>query len=71
MMRVRRTRPRKYLPSKTYLGCPLTRSRTPWCFRMCVPTESGNGFCGRIAPHAIRSRIQMAIDKYKQEEMLK
>jgi len=34
---------------------------------MCLPDESGHGFCGRVAPHGIRSRIQMAIDKHKQE----
>lgn len=52
----------------TYLGCPLTRNRSPWCFRLCVPDRSGRGECGRIAPHSLKSRIQVGIEKHKAEK---
>ena len=52
------------LKRHTYLGCPLTRNRTAWCFRLCAPDSDGNGCCGRIAPHALKSRIQECIERF-------
>jgi hypothetical protein len=57
------------LRSYTYLGCPLTRNRSPWCFRLCIPDEKGQGECGRIAPHALKSRIQLGIEKHKADKL--
>ena len=51
----------------TYLGCPLTRNRTPWCFRLCVPDVDGAGDCGRVAPHSMKSRIQQGIEDHKRK----
>jgi acyl-coenzyme A thioesterase PaaI-like protein len=51
----------------TYLGCPLTRNRTPWCFRLCTPAPDGSGKCGRVAPHSFKSRIQKGIADHKQQ----
>ena len=45
----------------TYLGCPLTHNRSAWCFRMCTPDGDGHGQCGRIAPHGLTGKTQMAI----------
>ncbi|MEZ5359555.1 MAG: hypothetical protein R3F48_12120 [Candidatus Zixiibacteriota bacterium] len=53
----------------TYLGCPLTRNRSPWCFRMCRPNAQGLGYCGRVAPHAIKSRIQAGIEEYRKRKL--
>jgi len=53
--------PKRGLKEYTYLGCPLTNNRTPWCFRLCAPDALGNGDCGRIAPHSLISRIQQSI----------
>ncbi len=53
-------RARTRTPAYTCLGCPLTKSRTQWCFRICVPVE-GIGPCGRIAPHSLLGRTQEAI----------
>jgi len=53
------------IPKQTYRGCPLTHNNSPWCFRMCKPDETGNGDCGRIAPHGLLSEIQKAILKHK------
>lgn len=41
----------------------MTRSRTNWCYRMCVPVN-GLGLCGRIAPHTLRGRTDLAIERY-------
>jgi uncharacterized protein (TIGR00369 family) len=59
----------KGMKDYTYLGCPLTRNRTPWCFRMCVPDPEGKGECGRIAPHSFKSRIQKGIEAHNREKM--
>lgn len=55
------------LPKYTYLGCTMTRNRTPWCFRICPPDANGLGKCGRIAPHTLKGNIQLGIIKYEQE----
>jgi len=63
----KRVRTRKGLKEYTYLGCPLTRNRTPWCFRLCVPDGEGSGHCGRIAPHGFKGRIQSGIERHKKK----
>ena len=52
----------------TCLGCPLTRNRTAWCFRLCTPDEEGNGRCGRIAPHSLKGRTQLSVERYAQKQ---
>ena len=52
------------IPLQTFLGCPLTRNRTPWCFRLCKPDFRGCGRCGRVAPHSLRGRTENAITGY-------
>jgi len=52
----------------TYLGCPLTRNRSPWCFRLCAPDVEGHGQCGRVAPHALTGRIQAGIQEYNKRQ---
>jgi len=59
---VKRTRSR--IPEYTCLGCPLTKSHSLWCHRLCVPRD-GIGFCGRVAPHAVSGRTAEAILKHK------
>jgi len=53
----------------TYLGCPLTRNRSAWCFRLCSPDDDGHGHCGRIAPHGIKGRTQQGIEKYNKKQL--
>jgi uncharacterized protein (TIGR00369 family) len=60
-------RTKRGLREYSYLGCPLTRNRTPWCFRLCVPEAGGEGFCGRLAPHSMKSRIQQGIAEHNQQ----
>ncbi len=60
-------RGRTRVPEYTCLGCPLTRSRSLWCHRMCVPVE-GLGLCGRVAPHAVPGRTQEAILRFKLQQ---
>jgi uncharacterized protein (TIGR00369 family) len=64
----RRVKTSAGLKEYTYLGCPLTRNRTPWCFRLCAPDAEGHGHCGRIAPHALKGRIQAGILEYNKRQ---
>jgi len=64
----KRVKIRRNLRECKYLGCPLTKNRSPWCFRMCKPNADGTGFCGRVAPHGFKSRIQQAIDDFKKKQ---
>jgi len=64
----RRVKTSTGLKEYTYLGCPLTRNRSPWCFRLCVPDVEGHGHCGRIAPHALKGRIQAGILEYNKRQ---
>jgi hypothetical protein len=64
----KRVKIRKDLKEYTYLGCPMTKNQTPWCFRMCKPNADGTGFCGRVAPHGFKSRIQQGIEDFKKKQ---
>ena len=64
----KRIRVRRTLRAYTYLGCPLTKNRSPWCFRMCQLNADGTGFCGRVAPHGLRSHIQQGIEEFKKKQ---
>jgi acyl-coenzyme A thioesterase PaaI-like protein len=57
----RKVRTKRGFREYTYLGCPLTKDRTAWCFRLCVPGADGKGRCGRVAPHGLQGRTQLAI----------
>ncbi len=59
----RRRKVRKY----SYLGCPLTKNRSPWCFRICNPDSKGKGRCGRIAPHTLKGRIQLGVIEHEKK----
>ena len=60
-------RTRRGIREYTYLGCPLTKSRTAWCFRLCEPDLDGKGQCGRVAPHSLKGRTQLAIAEHKRQ----
>ncbi len=60
----------KGLKDYTYLGCPLTNSRTAWCFRLCTPDEKGCGRCGRLAPHGMKSKIQLGIERHTAQKRI-
>jgi acyl-coenzyme A thioesterase PaaI-like protein len=63
----RKVRTKRGIRAYTYLGCPLTRSRSAWCFRLCVPDPLGKGQCGRIAPHGLKGRTQLAIEGHRKQ----
>ena len=65
---IRTIRTHRGVREHAHLGCPLTRNRSPWCFRICSPSEDGTGECGRVAPHSLMSSTQLAIVKYKEEK---
>lgn len=60
----RTVRTKKGIRAYTYLGCPLTKNRTAWCFHLCVPDADGKGQCGRVAPHGLTGRTQHAIQEH-------
>lgn len=64
----RRVKTSEGLKEYTYLGCPLTRNRSPWCFGLCTPDAEGHGYCRRVAPHALKGRIQLGILNYNQRQ---
>ncbi|MFC1575323.1 hypothetical protein ACFL5A_01585 [Gemmatimonadota bacterium] len=61
-------RERTRVPEYTCLGCPMTKSRSLWCHRMCVP-KNGLGVCGRVAPHAVVGKTAEAILRYKTRQL--
>lgn len=52
------------IPAFVFHGCVVTRHRSKSCRAFCIPIN-GVGACGRIAPHAMKSRIQLAIAAHK------
>ena len=68
-MAIRRVvrRYRRPVPEYTSRGCPLTKSHTARCHRVCTPV-GGIGFCGRIAPHALLGRTQQAILSHRHRQ---
>ncbi len=58
--------PKPVVQPYSYLGCPETVSRVPWCYRICKPID-GVGTCGRPAPQLLKGRVQRAITTYKAE----
>ena len=68
-MKKRRVKTSRGLKEYTYLGCPLTRNRSPWCFRLCTPDLEGHGHCGRVAPHGFKGRIQLGIERYNKRQL--
>lgn len=66
---LRTVRTKKGIKKYTYLGCPMTRNRSAWCYRICPPDAEGHGRCGRIAPHSLLGNTQMAILNYKKKKL--
>ena len=64
MTKIKKIRTHRSLKEYTYLGCPLTRNRSAWCYRSCQPDASDRGLCGRLAPHSLKGRTQLAIEKH-------
>ncbi len=65
---IRTIRTRRSIKKYTYLGCPMTRNRSAWCFRLCPPDAHGHGRCGRVAPHSLKGRTQLAIEAYNKRQ---
>ncbi len=65
---IKKIRTHRGIREHARLGCPLTRNRSPWCFRICEPSADGTGECGRVAPHALLSSTQLAIVKHKEKK---
>ncbi len=60
----------KGLIKQNHLGCPLTLNRSFWCFGLCIPDSENRGHCGRIAPHGLKGRTQLAIEGHKNKSSI-
>jgi hypothetical protein len=45
------------------LSCPLNGHQVSFCRQLCEPVDE-HGLCGRLAPHAMVGRTQLAIATY-------
>jgi hypothetical protein len=45
------------------LRCALNGHQVSWCRGLCEPI-AGRGLCGREAPHTLRGKTQIAIERY-------
>ena len=45
------------------LTCPFNGHQVSWCRQLCEPVDE-HGLCGRLAPHAMVGRTQLAIAGY-------
>ena len=53
-------RKKRGLRAYTVVRCPMNGQQVGWCRGLCEPVE-GRGLCGRVAPHGIQGRTQLAI----------
>ncbi len=51
------------LPAYRSLACPYNGRQVSFCRGLCAPI-AGRGTCGRLAPHAMLGRTQLAIARY-------
>lgn len=51
------------LPAYRSLACPYNGRQVSFCRGLCAPI-AGVGACGRLAPHAMLGRTQLAIARY-------
>ncbi len=63
MLRKETARSPKSLPAYRSLTCPYNGRQVSFCRGLCAPT-AGVGACGRLAPHAMLGRTQLAIARY-------
>ena len=57
-----RRKKKKLLRQYTTVACPASRLQVGWCRGLCTPID-GMGPCGRVAPHTLLGRTQLAILK--------
>jgi hypothetical protein len=65
LLRPRNERRRTSIKERPFstLSCPLNGHQVSWCRQLCVPIAE-HGVCGRLAPHAMKGRTQLAITAY-------
>jgi len=65
LLRPRNERRRTSIKERPFstLSCPLNGHQVSGCRQLCVPIAE-HGVCGRLAPHAMKGRTQLAIAAY-------
>ena len=56
-------RPRDRVPSYVTISCPFNGHQVSWCMGFCEPVGT-LGHCGRLAPHAMKGRTQIALENF-------
>jgi hypothetical protein len=56
---------KRKVPLFRVLRCPMVGHQASWCRMLCRPID-GTGLCGRRAPHFLRSKTQIAIERFKE-----
>ena len=64
MLRNVATNKTKPLPMYRSLPCPYNGRQVSFCRGLCAPAD-GLGACGRLAPHALLGRTQLAIARHE------
>ena len=60
-----RKKRRRPLPPLRHIMCPMNGHQVSWCMMLCTPHD-GHGHCGRLAPHNMKGKTQIAIAKFKE-----
>jgi len=66
LLKPKKTRKRKFR-ERGALRCPPAGHQVTWCRGLCEPRD-GQGLCGRVAPHALKGRTQLAIESCNRRE---
>jgi hypothetical protein len=65
LLRPHSQRNRFRLRTHTVLRCPMNGHQVSFCRGLCKPSPLGRGLCGRLAPHALVGRTQLAIARQR------
>jgi hypothetical protein len=55
--------------SQSVLRCPMNGHQVSFCRGLCTPSSCGVGLCGRLAPHALVGRTQVAVAEYERRRL--
>ena len=68
LLRPKSERKTRGLPQHRFLTCPLNGHQVCFCRGLCEPVDT-LGQCGRVAPHAMVGRTQLAIAAHNRAKL--
>ena len=69
LLRPKHQRKRTSLRSYVTITCPHNGHQVSWCRALCEPID-GQGDCGRVAPHSLVGRTQVAIAIFQEKSAI-